>query len=229
MTDMIIDFAPRNARRINIESDGISMQMLNHMFSYCRNTGVITRKIRMGRYSSGTRAGSVTQYGTRTIRINGRSYSEASVAYALAYGVWPEREPIHLNDNGLDNSADNLSIPGVVQTTTTLAMLVKYGKVWCKEFAHIVVIEDNGCIEFVGNKDAHGYGRFHNVLAHRRSLLLSGVDISGKCVLHKCDNPPCVNPDHLFVGTQIDNIADAKAKGRIPSGSKHWTQRAKFK
>jgi len=44
--------------------------------------------------------------------------------------------------------------------------------------------------------------------------LLRGYVPDGKKVLHKCDNPPCVNPDHLYVGTQSDNVADMDRRGR---------------
>lgn len=50
---------------------------------------------------------------------------------------------------------------------------------------------------------------------------------SEKCVLHHCDNPPCVNPEHLFLGTQKDNALDREAKGRMPhpSGDAHHARR----
>lgn len=62
-------------------------------------------------------------------------------------------------------------------------------------------------------------------LAHRVSWELSngpipgGVGYSGTCVLHKCDVPACVNPEHLFLGTQSDNVADRDAKGRSNGGN----------
>jgi hypothetical protein len=55
-------------------------------------------------------------------------------------------------------------------------------------------------------------------LAHRISYAISRGDIpSGKVVMHVCDNPPCVNPNHLRLGTLSDNAADAVAKGRMKS------------
>lgn len=61
-----------------------------------------------------------------------------------------------------------------------------------------------------------GYGRLHNELAHRVSWRLHNGDIpEGLGVLHRCDTPGCVNPNHLFLGTHLDNMRDALAKGRL--------------
>lgn len=74
------------------------------------------------------------------------------------------------------------------------------------------------CWEWTGIKDPNGYGRcgmFGETLAHRVAWKLTREAIPGGLfVLHRCDNPPCCNPDHLFLGTQADNIADMDHKGR---------------
>lgn len=72
-----------------------------------------------------------------------------------------------------------------------------------------------------------GYGRFWlgcSMLAHRVSWILTHSDPGDICVLHRCDNPPCVNPTHLFLGTRQDNNRDKIEKGRDwhPTGTQHW-------
>jgi hypothetical protein len=86
---------------------------------------------------------------------------------------------------------------------------------------------DSPCWEWTGAHNYQGYGRFGvdgiNNHAHRVSFMLRGAIPSGLCVLHRCDNPPCVRPDHLWLGTRADNIADMDAKGRrvFHSGPAH--------
>ena len=81
------------------------------------------------------------------------------------------------------------------------------------------VVTDSGCWEWTKCKDPNGYGRIQHdgraQVAHRIAWALwVGPIPKGMCVLHKCDNPTCINPDHLFLGTQLDNIADMNKKGR---------------
>ena len=79
------------------------------------------------------------------------------------------------------------------------------------------------CIEFEGCKAPNGYGvkRFNGQThrAHRVAWMeVHGSIPEGMCVLHKCDNPPCININHLFLGTQADNIKDCIEKNRFPRG-----------
>ena len=61
----------------------------------------------------------------------------------------------------------------------------------------------------------HGYGRCRDGRAHRRSWVMANGPVpDGLSVLHRCDNKPCCRPEHLFIGTQQDNMADMRIKGR---------------
>jgi len=79
--------------------------------------------------------------------------------------------------------------------------------------------QKTGCIEFTGTKHPFGYGAMKvdgvPTGAHRVAWALAfGPIPEGKHVCHRCDNPPCVTPEHLFLGTNADNIRDKVAKGR---------------
>lgn len=85
--------------------------------------------------------------------------------------------------------------------------------------------ELGSCWIWLGNKLPRGYGNFSNdkarIYAHRFSWLLAhpGEVIPDRIyVLHRCDNPPCVRPSHLFLGTHLENVRDAVNKGRHPHG-----------
>jgi len=80
---------------------------------------------------------------------------------------------------------------------------------------------DNDCWIWQGYKQTSGHGqlvyRSKSYGAHRFSYKVFNGDIAGKYVCHKCDNPSCVNPDHLYLGTPHDNIKDVVFRYRHPA------------
>lgn len=84
------------------------------------------------------------------------------------------------------------------------------------------VQKSNDCWVWTGRKTKFGYGmasiKRRRIDTHRLSWEMhNGLIPKGMCVLHKCDNPPCVRPDHLFLGTQKDNVNDMVQKERATS------------
>jgi HNH endonuclease/NUMOD3 motif len=89
----------------------------------------------------------------------------------------------------------------------------------------------DGCWVWTGAKNQNGYGNFfldgQIMKAHRASYQLHlGCIPEGLQVLHRCDNPSCIRPDHLFLGTPDDNMKDASSKGRLKgsTGYRHSKQ-----
>jgi len=89
------------------------------------------------------------------------------------------------------------------------------------KFYSNAVKRKNGCWEWERCINKHGYGvsRYKGtiMLAHRVSWMISLGEIKDFHVLHKCDNPKCINPTHLFLGSHQDNITDMVLKGRNSS------------
>lgn len=81
---------------------------------------------------------------------------------------------------------------------------------------------NTGCWLWLGGYGHNGYGRFKlngvDTSANRASLILHGVSVlPEQMACHRCDNPPCVNPEHLFAASQSENMMDARRKGRVPT------------
>lgn len=83
---------------------------------------------------------------------------------------------------------------------------------------------DNDCWEWSSTKNSHGYGvfkyKYKMWLAHRLLFHERGIKINKKVLMHRCDNRACLNPRHITVGTQGENLKDMYSKGRDKNSKK---------
>jgi len=100
--------------------------------------------------------------------------------------------------------------------------------IWPKDMPHEVwfwnmidIRSEDECWVWLGSSSGGGYGQSQDKIkkAHRQSWVYTNGDIpDGMDVCHECDNPPCCNPNHLFLGTHQDNMVDRTRKGRSRNG-----------
>ena len=94
-----------------------------------------------------------------------------------------------------------------------------------EKFTAMLKPAENGCMEWTGHtvksngRETHRYGRIkiggRDILAHRYAYALANGEVQqGMSVCHRCDNPKCCNPEHLFLGTHQQNMGDMATKGR---------------
>ena len=110
------------------------------------------------------------------------------------------------------------NIPGHCTTTVGVAMLPQYSPLVTSRFWNYVA-KTATCWLWNGGRSPSGYGKFRvgrqSMRAHRVAWELThGVIPQGMLVCHHCDNPPCVRPDHLFLGDSHANSTDSARKGR---------------
>ncbi len=142
----------------------------------------------------------------RAVRLAGRPTTAEDLEKALAHlpKIKASAEKLY----SIANEGGSLPFDSIAEIVDVAT------RFWCQ-----VADTEKGCWEWLGVRNPNGYGSFSfrksPFIAHRMAYLLEHGKLPEKLfVCHQCDNPGCVNPAHLFIGTASDNVQDMLAKGR---------------
>lgn len=154
--------------------------------------------------------------GRGQVFFNGKTRRSASVAYSLVCGEIPDGQHAR-------QTCGNLKCcnPLHLFLSDSLVTMKKPKETYEAKFWRNVDTSGE-CWLWMGARTGRGYGNFWDGSkqrpAHRYAYeLINGPIAEGLFACHKCDNPQCVNPDHIFPGTPKDNMQDMQAKGRKKS------------
>jgi hypothetical protein len=173
--------------------------------------------------------GSVSSQGYGKLRVEGKDLLAHQIGWKLAGNDSPPKGSILRNQCGnvLCVNPQHWKILPLHMNLGTVRVIVrsKTKEQRMEDFANKInengsLILDTPCWEWMGTKNPNGYGlfssRYFSGAAHRASWeIFVGPIPDGLFICHKCDNKSCVNPEHLFLGTQYDNMQDKAQKDRL--------------
>lgn len=158
---------------------------------------------------------SLTKNGYPQFRVNSNSIKAHRIVYEKYYGEIPIGGVIRWNCN------NRLCVnPKHLLLSSRIDKHVMIPKFWS------LINKSGECWLWTKSCDKDGYGKFwfnyKGIKACKMAYVLTCGEVpDGMCVLHKCDNPPCCRPDHLYLGTQADNVMDRMNRGRQRRGEAH--------
>ena len=163
--------------------------------------------------------GALNKSGLGKVTIDGKTFGSHIAAWIAANGNIPQ-------ENYAKHTCSNKSCVNPDHLKLTL---VKCRNAKDPNYIKSMVNVDNttGCWNWQGKLNHNGYARIANgngsYLMHRIAYeVFVGPIAKGFAACHKCDNPSCVNPEHIFLGTQEDNMKDMAGKGRASKGEEHY-------